>query len=273
MPRLHPVVPGNVRHQVANTRKRVHRLDGHGLVELQLAQPRHAHQPRLPVDFRRARPALPGFAVPADRQIVGLRRLDAMHHVQHHHPRLDLGRVIHELARRTRRRARCGTSRSPFTCSPRSPVSAPQAAASVGTSSDLHAAIRGLGHADVAPAPVFALVRIIVAEMAAAALFPLSAARAMISETVNRFRQIERRVPAVVVLAISRRCRPSRRATFSFSMRSIARSISSFAPHDADQVLHHLLQFVLHRVRILTRRLRARTAPAPSARLPPLARC
>ena len=43
-----------------------------GCRQVELIQPRHAHQPRIAVHFGRARSALPGFAVPAHGQIVRL---------------------------------------------------------------------------------------------------------------------------------------------------------------------------------------------------------
>jgi hypothetical protein len=44
----------------------------HRLIEIELAQPRHAHQLGHAVDFGRARAALARLAVPAHGQIVGL---------------------------------------------------------------------------------------------------------------------------------------------------------------------------------------------------------
>ena len=51
-------VPGHVGHQVLDEREGLHRLDGDRLVERQLGQPRHAHQPRHAVDLGRAGAAL-----------------------------------------------------------------------------------------------------------------------------------------------------------------------------------------------------------------------
>jgi hypothetical protein len=51
---LDPVVPRHVRDEVAHVWEGPHRLDGDGLVGGELVQPRHAHQLRHPVHFRRA---------------------------------------------------------------------------------------------------------------------------------------------------------------------------------------------------------------------------
>src|SRR5205085_2931762 len=57
-----------------------------------------AHQFRLTVDLRRARPALPRLAVPAHRDIVCLDSLNSVHRVQHHHSGFDFGEVVDKLA-------------------------------------------------------------------------------------------------------------------------------------------------------------------------------
>ena len=68
------------------------------------------------------------------------------------------------------------------------------------------------------------------------------------------FRKIHRRVPAVVVLAVVRRCRPAPPA--SRRLRDHVERLLHFAlgAHDADQVLHGLLQLVLDLIRILAGR-------------------
>ena len=48
---LDVVVPRDVGDQILDRRKRAHRLDRHGLAQVQRAEPRHAHQPRLAVDL------------------------------------------------------------------------------------------------------------------------------------------------------------------------------------------------------------------------------
>ena len=93
------VVPRHIRDQIANQRERFHRLHGNGLVERNLTQPRHAHQPRHSVDFRRARSALARFAVPAHGKITGLLRLNLMDGIKHDHAFCNRRRVFLEFAR------------------------------------------------------------------------------------------------------------------------------------------------------------------------------
>src|SRR5262249_61335359 len=57
-------------------------------------------QPRPAVDLGAARAALAGLAVPADGQVVGLGRLDAMEHVEDDHPGIDGHPVLAEGAAR-----------------------------------------------------------------------------------------------------------------------------------------------------------------------------
>ena len=70
------VIPRNVGHQIFFQRKSFHRLDGYRLVNRQSVHPRHAHQLRHAVDFRRARAAFARLAVPAASQISGLLTLN-----------------------------------------------------------------------------------------------------------------------------------------------------------------------------------------------------
>ena len=51
-------------------------------------------------------PHFAGLAVPAHREVVGLRRLDLVHGVEHHHAFDDVLLVLDELALARRRRAR-----------------------------------------------------------------------------------------------------------------------------------------------------------------------
>src|SRR6266851_2272666 len=95
---LHLEVPGNVGHQIPNSRERLHRLNRHRLGEIQIPHPRHAHQLRDPVDLRRARAALARLAVPPRGKIVRLLRLDLKDGVEDHHPFSDLGGVVFESA-------------------------------------------------------------------------------------------------------------------------------------------------------------------------------
>ena len=49
-------------------------------------------------DFRRARPALARLAIPPHRQVVGLFRLDLVHHIQHHHALGDFRLILFKRA-------------------------------------------------------------------------------------------------------------------------------------------------------------------------------
>jgi hypothetical protein len=91
---LNAIIPRNVGDQVTNRRKRSHRFHAHRLVQIQLAQPSHAHQAGLTIDFRAARAAFTGFAVPAHGEVVSAFGLDAVNGVQHDHTRCDLGLVF-----------------------------------------------------------------------------------------------------------------------------------------------------------------------------------
>src|SRR5205823_5254884 len=84
------VVPRHVGDEVFDHRERLERLHRDRLVGPEHVHARHARQLRLAVDLHRARAALAGLAVPAQREIVGLRRLDAMQDVEHDHAGLDL---------------------------------------------------------------------------------------------------------------------------------------------------------------------------------------
>src|SRR5712691_4234735 len=59
------VIPGNVGDQILQHRKALHRLYRNRLIQRQSVQPSLASQARAAVDFRRARAALAGFAIPA----------------------------------------------------------------------------------------------------------------------------------------------------------------------------------------------------------------
>jgi hypothetical protein len=76
------VVVRHVADQIADHRERTHRRDRQRLGRLVVGQPRHAHQPRPTVDLGRAGAALAGLAVPADREIAGLRGLQLVDGVE-----------------------------------------------------------------------------------------------------------------------------------------------------------------------------------------------
>src|SRR5438552_3740563 len=79
----HLEVQGNVGHEVADDGKRAHWRQRDRLLWVEQIHTRHAHQSRLAVHLRAARTAFTRFAVPANGQIVGLIRLDAVHHIEH----------------------------------------------------------------------------------------------------------------------------------------------------------------------------------------------
>src|SRR5271166_1321624 len=95
---LYPVIPQNVRRQVANPRKRPHWLDGYGFVERQLIESRHAHELRHAIDFGRTGTAFPGLAVPSAGEIVGLRGLNVENGVEHDHALGNFRRVIRKVS-------------------------------------------------------------------------------------------------------------------------------------------------------------------------------
>ena len=92
-------VPADIRDQVANEWERAHWFHGDHLVRRQRVHARHAHQAWFTVDFRRARAALAGLAVPAACQVRRLLRLNAMHAVKEHHALGDIHGVLNESTR------------------------------------------------------------------------------------------------------------------------------------------------------------------------------
>src|SRR5437588_9391549 len=77
------VVPGNIRHQILDEWKRLHRLQRDRLRGGYGIHARHAHEPRFAVDFRRAGAALAGLAIPAAGQIPGLGGLNRVHAIEY----------------------------------------------------------------------------------------------------------------------------------------------------------------------------------------------
>src|SRR5579884_1292966 len=92
------VVPRDIRHQVLDDRERLHRLKLHRGIWRQGVHARHAHEARLAVDLGRARATFARLAVPATGQVVGLRGLDLVYRVEHHHPLGDLALVRPKLS-------------------------------------------------------------------------------------------------------------------------------------------------------------------------------
>src|SRR2546422_308810 len=92
------VVVRHVGDEIADRREAADRRHRDRLALGEQVHPRHAHQPRLAVDLRAARAALAGLAVPAHGEVRGLRGLDAMDDVEHHHPRVGVDAVGREIA-------------------------------------------------------------------------------------------------------------------------------------------------------------------------------
>jgi hypothetical protein len=92
------VIPGNVRDEIFDARKRLHRHDGDGLVHRQRVHARFARQARPTVNFRGARTALRGFAVPAHGEIGREMALDVVERVEHDHTRRDWDFIVDRLA-------------------------------------------------------------------------------------------------------------------------------------------------------------------------------
>src|SRR3989454_8188637 len=92
------VVVGDVGDEVADGGEAADRRHRDRLALLEEIHPRHAHEARLAVDLGAARAALAGLAVPAHREVGGLRGLDAVDEIEHHHPRVGLDPVRLEVA-------------------------------------------------------------------------------------------------------------------------------------------------------------------------------
>src|SRR5438552_6552293 len=92
------VVPGNVRHEVPENRKRLHRRHDDRPVGRQRIHPGFARQPRPAVDLGRARPALARLAVPAHGEVRSEIALDVMERVQDDHSRRDRDAVLDEFS-------------------------------------------------------------------------------------------------------------------------------------------------------------------------------
>ncbi len=91
------VVERDVRDQVLDHRERPHRGDRDGLALLERVHPAHAHQLRHAVDLGAAGAALAGLAVPADREVRGLGRLQPVDDVEDDLALVDLDLVVVEV--------------------------------------------------------------------------------------------------------------------------------------------------------------------------------
>src|SRR5881628_2030076 len=93
-------VEPDIRDEVADERERTDRRHGDRPTLGEEVHAGHAHEPRLAVDLGAARPALARLAVPPHGEVRRLRRLEAVDHVQDHHPLLGLHAIVLELAPR-----------------------------------------------------------------------------------------------------------------------------------------------------------------------------
>src|SRR4029453_16319724 len=97
---LYPKIPRYVGDEVSDQWKASHGLDRHRRGEIELVQPRHAHQSRMPIDLCGTGSTFARLAIPAHRQIVYTFRLDLVDGVEHHHTFRYRRRVVLELAAR-----------------------------------------------------------------------------------------------------------------------------------------------------------------------------
>src|SRR4051812_4305895 len=71
-PLLHPEIPRHICRQIALDWESFDRLNRDRLCRVDVAQPRHTHQPWDAVNLGRTRSALPRFAIPAAGKVVSL---------------------------------------------------------------------------------------------------------------------------------------------------------------------------------------------------------
>ena len=267
MPCLDAEVPRDVGHEIPDQRERLHRLDRDRRREVERVEPRHAHQPRLAVDLRRAGAALAGLAVPAHREIVGLLGLDAVHRVEHDHAFADLGRVVAER--------------------PLLPIAAPDSERRLGHVGPTQfswmiccssGGSGGIGVRDTSIAPsgagrtpmlnaanALSFSGIVLPEMPAAAFLALERRSGDRLRDDQQVAEILRRVPAAVVLAMAGHAGPRRALASARRARSSASQHLVLLADDADEVLHHALQILLDLERILARRAAVERRQRPLA--------
>src|SRR5207247_9814873 len=88
------IVPGNVGDQIFQNGKTLHWLNRDRLIKRQRIQASLAGEPRPAVDFRRARAALAGLAVPTHRETGRVMRLEVVQGVEHDHARSNRALVL-----------------------------------------------------------------------------------------------------------------------------------------------------------------------------------
>ena len=221
-----------------------------GLLGVQRAHARHAHQPRLAVHLRAAGAALAGLAVPAHGQVDGLRRLHRVDDVEHDLP------LVH------RRR-----------CSPRTrrPLASPRKTRIVTGCISFASSKYFASSAGICGSGVFSI-SIAPSGFWRIALFHLPHSGSVFGKSSRVWpprlsvrwsaahgdrlgdgeqrAQVHRQVPAGVVLLL-----PSTPVCFARSLYSCElgqRLLQlGLGADDADQVVHRLLQLALDRVRVL----------------------
>src|SRR5439155_141343 len=82
---VNAIVPRNIGNKILEHRKALHRLYGNWLVNRQRIESGLTSQPRVAVDFRRARTALAGFTIPAHSQVGRVVRLNVMQRIEYNH--------------------------------------------------------------------------------------------------------------------------------------------------------------------------------------------
>jgi len=92
------VIERHVCDEVADHRERAQRRDGDNLGLLERVHARKTHETRTAIDLSTAGTALAGLAVPADREVIGLRCLEAVQDIEHDLTVVDLYVVVDERA-------------------------------------------------------------------------------------------------------------------------------------------------------------------------------
>ena len=188
--------------------------------------------------------------------------LDGVDRVEHDHALADLRRVVGQPALAVRappdpeRRHRHGYLFSSMICCSSAGIGG------IGTRVRVIAPSAPFCDHEVEGAELVRLGREVLAELRPPALLALDGGRRDGFGDGQQVAEVDRGVPAVVVFAVAAdpgapRARPQ-------ALEPVERLAHlRLAAHDADQVLHHVLQVVLDRVRVLAGWRRDRTAPAP----------
>src|SRR5579871_285357 len=87
-------IPRNIRNQILDHRKRLHRKDVDGLIKRKRVHPSLASEPRTAVDLSRARATLSRLAIPPHSKIRSLMCLNPMQRIKHHHTRNERHTIV-----------------------------------------------------------------------------------------------------------------------------------------------------------------------------------